>query len=549
MLKAERLFKFLPAILCTMIFAGPVSVSGSEGAVEYKKNEVSLFRDIFDQNVYYEATSYLRLDRIYQGLFRKKSSSEDVNAFDEVPDSNFFTNRHARKKLSDAELEAGHHDTDGPDTTGKLTINHGTFDATHPSFLIKDGRGDEYTLRFDPADSLELETSAEVIASRFFYAIGYNVPQYNVITFEAEKLTPDPAAKIADDTGFSRNLTSEKLQEYLLFLPWASDGKFRASASKLPAGEDLGNFNFKGRRKNDPQDKIDHAKRREIRALRVFSSWLNNNDTIENNTLDLLVDEGGSKVIKHYLTEFNSALGSDSYGAKPAMFGHEYLMDYGETFKAFWGLGLWEKPWQKRWREAGEKNNSSALGYFDNREFNPGKFKSLLPQYAFKDLTRADGFWAAKIIMSFTDTDIRSMVKAGKLSNQQDEEYLTKTLIERRDIIGRYWFEEANPLDGFDVRDGALVFNDLAVQHSFASAQDTVYYVDVIAKKGNHGKKLDSQELHETSLKIDPSWFSASEDLDVFIRTARGATKPSKKSSYVLVELSSKGVSSVLHQD
>jgi len=119
------------------------------------------------------------------------------------------------------------------------------------------------------------------------------------------------------------------------------------------------------------------------------------------------------------------------------------MIDYGEATKAFLTLGWWEKPWQKRWMESDERiTKSPAVGYFDNRYFDAGKFKTQLPYFAFKDLSRADGFWAAKIIMSFTDDDIRSIVETGKYSDPEDAEEVANVLIERRDLIGKYWFDQ-----------------------------------------------------------------------------------------------------------
>ena len=170
MLKTEPLSKTrqIRSALClaaggVSLLAGLLSAAPSAGAaeaVEFKKNETGLYRDIFDQNVYYEGTSYLRLERIYNTLFFKKERSRNLNLYDEVPDSPFFANRHARKRLSAAELERGYRETDGPDMSGDLLIVDGKFEGLLPHFIVKDAKGDQYLLKFDPADNLELVTSA-----------------------------------------------------------------------------------------------------------------------------------------------------------------------------------------------------------------------------------------------------------------------------------------------------------------------------------------------------------------------------------------------------
>jgi len=45
--------------------------------------------------------------------------------------------------------------------------------------------------------------------------------------------------------------------------------------------------------------------------------------------------------------------------------------------------------------------------------------------------------WGARIVSGFTDEHIREAVKLGKYSNPGAEDYIVKTLIERRDKVVR----------------------------------------------------------------------------------------------------------------
>ncbi len=549
MLKAKCHFKPLILTAWVLLLGGVCPAGFANDPAEFKEQKTSLYRDIFDNNIYYESVNYLHLDRLYRAVFRKALRSSNVNLFDEVPDDTvFFTNRHARKRLSLEELERGPHETDGMDTSGKLTVVKGKFEGLHPGFFARDARGDLYLLKFDPVDNLELATGAEVIASRFYHAFGYNVPQYTIETFSLEQLEPAPDATTYDDTGFKKPLTKEKLEEYMLFIPQTADGKYRASASKILKGQAKGYFAFHGRRRENTADPVDHRVRRDIRALQVFASWLNNYDQRDGNTLDMVVEENGQKILKHYLIDFNGAFGSGTEEAKPPMYAYEHMIDYGEATKAFLALGFWEKPWQKRWREAGEEfTQPPAIGYFDSKRFDPGRFKTQLPYYAFKDLTRADAFWAAKIIMSFTDEEIRTLVKTGEYTDSQDSDYIAKTLIERRDIVGRYWFAQSNPLDEFDRQDNKLVFKDLAVMYGFEQAAGTTYHVTV---KGAHGKKrkaITSLTVSEPAVALEADWFSQHDGVDLWIRTARQGS--AALSPYVLISVNQQGVSRIEHED
>ncbi|MSR77077.1 MAG: hypothetical protein EXS63_02465 [Candidatus Omnitrophica bacterium] len=528
--------------IAIVMIAATLPLSAPAFAQEIKTQETSFFADLFNQNVYYEGTNFLHLDRLYRFVAKKKLRSLDVNAYDEVPDSAFFVNRHARKPLSAEELAKGPAENEGPDFSNGLTITQGKFNGLHPGFFIKDSKGGAYFLKFDSEDSLELQTSADSIASRFFHAIGYSVPQYTIATFTLKQVSIAPSATVYDDTGFQKKLTQERFEQYITFVPQDEEGRYRASARKTPAGEDKGVFRFQGRRSADPQDKINHDCLRALRALRVFGSWLGEDDLREGNTQDLLVSDNGKPVLKHYLMDFQDALGSSSNGAKPPMATHEYFVDYGDTGKAIFSFGFWKKPWQKRWKDTGENlmSVSPAVGYFDNRYFDPAKYKTQLPHYAFKDLTRADALWATKIIMSFSDENIRAIVKTGKLSKPEDSETVAKVLIERRDLIGKYGFETSSPLEDFSLQNQLLSFKDLAIDHKFWTTEQTTYHVDLVNAQG---KNLSSADVHSPTIDLG----SSAEVFDAVIHTVRSGSKA--QSAHVRVQIRSGRIAGIIHQD
>ena len=76
-------------------------------------------------------------------------------------------------------------------------------------------------------------------------------------------------------------------------------------------------------------------------------------------------------------------------------------------------------------------------------------------------MTAQDAYWAAKIIVRFDDTLLRAIVDTAEYSDPAATEYIVKTLAERRDKIGRYWFSRVNALDEFEVSDeGTLLAVD-----------------------------------------------------------------------------------------
>jgi hypothetical protein len=513
---------------------------------KFKESESSFYSDLFDQNIYNEAVNQLDLGRWGRKLFRKKLPAKDVNIFDEVPDSGFFKNRHGRERLSIEALEKGYQETPGPDLSRPLQVFAAEQRGIYPRFWVRDVRGDEYLLEFDPQGNMELVTGAEIIASRFYYALGYTVPQFTILSLKPDQFQVVPGATTWEETGFKKALSQKRFEEYLMVLPQNGGGLYRASACKIMKGNRHGIFSFESRRKNDPADPVNHRDRREIRALGIFASWLNHYDLRESDTLSMSAEENGQTVWKHYLADFNGALGATQEGSKEPMLGYEYVIDYGETFKSILAFGFREKPWQKKWRLAGEKRpKSPAVGYFSNELFDPARHKTQFPYEAFRLVTLADGFWAAKLLLSFSDEDIKAVVKAGQYSSADDAETIAQILIERRDKIAEFWLSRANPLGDFSFSGGKLSFKDLAVEHGFASKEGTVYHMKVM-NNGRKGKAAQS-EAKEPSFNLQPDWIPANGEGKILLRAERTSAK--KLSPAVTILLSADAIQGIRHED
>ena len=76
-------------------------------------------------------------------------------------------------------------------------------------------------------------------------------------------------------------------------MPREKDGRYRAVASRFIKGKPLGEWEYRGRRKDDPEDLIPHEHRREVRGLWTINAWTNHTDCSARNTLDMWVTEGG----------------------------------------------------------------------------------------------------------------------------------------------------------------------------------------------------------------------------------------------------------------
>jgi len=86
-----------------------------------------------------------------------------------------------------------------------------------------------------------------------------------------------------------------------------------------------------------------------------------------------------------------------------------------------------------------------AIGIYSAGDFDPRSWRQNFPLAAFENMTEADARWAAEIIASFTDEQIRAAVDAAEFTDKDASEYLKQQLIARRDIIERTYLKGPKP--------------------------------------------------------------------------------------------------------
>jgi hypothetical protein len=392
--------------------------------------------------------------------------AQAINTLGEVPDNAWYTNRHNRHPMTIEELVRGPGDQNPPDAAGPLTVVAAKTEGVTPGFVMEDSKGRRYNVKFDPASNPEMATSADVIVSKFFYALGYNVPENYIFTFSRHQVRLSPTATLKTAEGKRRRMTEHDLTELFLKVPNKHGGRYRAVASLYLQGANVGEFRYQGTRSDDPNDIIPHEHRRDLRGLGVFCAWLGHDDSRPINTLDMLVEEGGSKFIRHYLIDFGSTLGSDSVRPNSPRSG-TYLFSWKESAAELFSAGLYVPRWARA-----NYPNIPAVGRFEAEVFDPETWVPLYRNPAFKNRLPDDAFWAAKQVMAFTDEQIRALVKTDQYSDLRAEQWITECLIKRRDKIGKAFFSRVLPLDQFEVRDGRLVFEDLSVNYRLAAARE-----------------------------------------------------------------------------
>jgi hypothetical protein len=85
-----------------------------------------------------------------------------------------------------------------------------------------------------------------------------------------------------------------------------------------------------------------------------------------------------------------------------------------------------------------------------------------------------DAFWGARIVARFTDEAIGAVVRKAQYSDPRATDYMTATLIMRRDKVLRTWLNVVNPVtDPVLSPDGRLTFANAATAARVADAPES----------------------------------------------------------------------------
>ena len=463
---------------------GPYWVDAdNENIPEPEYRDPNLIWSSIDRSSFDQINEGLDLARDWRKLSGTPQQAQNINSFDEVPNCSWFTNRIGMGLLDPEVLWEGPGYTQGPDTHGSWLVFRPKVQGATAGFWIEDRKGNQYIIKFDPEGYSELATAAAAMGSRYFHACGYNTPQETIVNFWPEMLEVKPGVKFTDWNGVKREFTRADLDAILKTVHYQEDGSIRALASLSLGifGDIKGPFSYDGRRADDPNDWFDHNNRRELRGLYVIASLVNHYDAKDQNSLDVYVKEKDRRYLKHFLIDFGSTFGSDGDGPKSPVRGYANIADLRDAIVSFFTLGL--KTWPYEYAQAFKYN---SIGYFESELFHPNKFDPIYPNPAFENMSDRDAYWGAKIVMAFSDDDITELVRAGQYSDPAAERFMIKTLIERRDKIGRYWFGRVNPLDNFKLAHlGKIVrinFEDLAVKYNLEP--QSAQYVYSVEYKG-----------------------------------------------------------------
>jgi hypothetical protein len=401
----------------------------------------------------------------------------DVNALDEVPCSTWFCPRNHLHLMSPAEVAAG---PPGAPPVLPFTIVKGKDEGAATGFQVVDATGRKFMLKFDPAGHLGLATGGEMIGYRFFHAAGYYVPGAFHADVREEDLALDPKATFKLYSVQKRPLTRARVHAQLGGVARLPDGRLRAIA--VPWVENtIGGFDLKGRRNDDPNDRIPHERRRSLRANWVLYAWLAVDDPSSINTLDAVVTEDGRRFIRHFHFDFSSSLGSaTTHPQSPSEHG-EYPIEVGRSLRALLSFGLYHRTFEDEraeWRWL--VSLYPALGYLPAETFDPDQFRTNRKLPTHVRMTDRDAYWGAKVVTSFSDAQLEAVIATADLPTLEAA-YALRALEVRRDILGRRYLRAMAAVESPEPSpDGAGVcFEDLAIARGYATASEARYRIDV----------------------------------------------------------------------
>ncbi len=435
-----------------------------------EESSESIAWDAVRRGTFNQIQQLLDVDRSTRIIFGNRQESWNINSYDEVPNSSWFTNRHYFTPLSRKKMMSGA-GTAPPDTTGTWVVSRPKVGGVTPGFWITDPKGDTYILKFDRIGFPELATGAAAIAGRVFHAAGYFVAEEHISYFHRDSLEIKEGLTYKVD-GERVLFTTETLDGILARVQASSDGYYRVLASKLIPNV-MGPWSFTGTRSDDPNDWCPAENRREIRALKILCAWLNHWDIKDANTINSFVGNDDTGYVRHYLLDFGTVMGTVSdrpYGRRR---GYHNYFDLKDIFLTSLSLGLYVWPWEKI-----GPITYPEIGYFESEQFNPKRWKPGYPIPPFENMTHRDAFWGAKLVMAFRDDDLEALVDAAYFTRPEVRTEMLRILRERRDKIGRAYLGATSTLDRFAISDdgnGSLVvsWDDLLQDWGLVTSGET----------------------------------------------------------------------------
>jgi hypothetical protein len=402
----------------------PVTAVHDDAAVPLPRKRMFL-RELYMADVHVRREVTKNLDP------RRPPDALDASSIDEVPPSSWYRGAPYPKNPLRG------YRRDGPPEPPFTMSADAPVSGTRGAMAMVDARGLAYEIVPDVRGRGGMRSSADAIASRLVYMLGYRTAEVYVI-------------------------------------PW-DDGTV-VGAVRWPVGIDLGPTPIGAQRDDDPNDHLPHIERRTLRAFGSLAAWLGITRLDPAMLRDVYVGEPDQGHVEHWIVGLDGALGVDAYFAALAWARNE---DREETsfFLRLFSLGLSPKP------AAFEPAPPFAsVGLLD--EHLVPEFHQIGPPFEpFDRLQPADTYWMAKRIAALPLGAIGEAIIAGGLEPAA-QHWLYQVLELRRAAVIAWAFDLVTPCDPVAVEPNALVLGDLALATSVSPAAERDYVVRYLGDDG-----------------------------------------------------------------
>lgn len=442
--------------------------------------------DGMDHSVVRPATESLRLEA--------PSEAANVNALDEVPSSSWYVNRLAVRTLSPDEVARGPCD-DVAAPPEPWTVIEGKPDGSNPGLVIRDAAGDVHLLKPDGDFQHERAAAADVIASRIWHAAGFFVPCNRVVYVDPDRFELAPDAEIERSNGGREPLTARDVRAVLAYAAPERDGRYRMLASQFVEGEALSHWRYEGTRADDPNDVVPHESRRELRAQRLLSAWVNHVDARHENTLESWIATDDRRgYLRHYVLDFGDCFGAlvRWSAALSRRLGHSGYFDVEHLTEDLLTLGLLDRPWDRAQRGAAWP----TLGYYDDEPFDPESWRPGYPNPAYDRMTEADTAWMARIVARLTPRHLEALVRTARFSDPTVAAELVRILSARREAILERYLTVLSPLTWPSL--------DEASDHPRVCMQDLAVWTEIREAASRRYRASAHREGEELELEVAP---------------------------------------------
>ena len=340
--------------------------------------------------------------------------------------------------------------------------------ARTPGFVAVDARGVKYLVKLDPRENFGLTTQTELVVERAWRGR----PAGSCRRCRSSTRSPIAAAGVAQ--GLRRRTTTASKQPFYDDAQLRHDDRAHAArqatarvrllVSRWLAGVNIGEFAYNGRVKDDPNDLVDHEDRRDLRGFGVFCAWVNDVDTLQNNTLDMYEGEPGQGHVVHYQQD-SAARSATSPAWSRRSGGHRDLLgDAASSLRSLFTLGLAPRrgtiPTSSATRTHCAAQVARARATSRRRASWPRSWQPIIENPAFARQTRRDRYWGAKRVAAFDGDEMRAAIAAGRY-RPEAAVYLFAVLSSDGARSPYAYFSETAALDHFEMRGRTLCFDDL----------------------------------------------------------------------------------------